>query len=67
MISLNEQIRDKDERERETDDESRRLHDDLAKLKIKEGDLRSVVGEKDNMIQVGCMSVPRLCVYDDTD
>ena len=52
LISLNEQMRDKDDRERDTSEEMRRLQDEVARIKRKEGDLRGVVGEKDTMIQV---------------
>lgn len=33
-------------------DESRRLNDEIVKVKRQEADLRGVVGEKDKMIQV---------------
>jgi DNA repair exonuclease SbcCD ATPase subunit len=52
LINLNEQMREKDDRERDTGEEVRRLNDEMTKVKRKEGDLRSVVGEKDKMIQV---------------
>lgn len=52
LINLSEQMRDKDDRERDAGEEMRRLNDEMAKVKRKEGDLRSVVGEKDKMIQV---------------
>lgn len=45
-------MRDKDDRERDTSEEMRRLQDEVARIKRKEGDLRGVVGEKDTMIQV---------------
>jgi autophagy-related protein 16 len=52
LISLNEQMREKDDRERDAGEEMRRLSDEMTKVKRKEGDLREVVGEKDKMIQV---------------
>ncbi|PWN37426.1 autophagy protein 16 [Meira miltonrushii] len=52
LLVLNEQIRNKDEREREQTDESRKTTDEMVRLKRKEEDLRGVVGEKDKMIQL---------------
>ena len=52
LISLNEQMREKDDRERDAGEEIRRLNDEMVKVKRRENDLRSVVGEKDSMIQV---------------
>ena len=52
LLVLNEQIRNKDEREREQTDETRKTNDEIMRLKRKEEDLRGVVGEKDKMIQL---------------
>jgi autophagy-related protein 16 len=52
LISLNEQMREKDDRERDAGEETRRLNEEMVKVKRKESDLKSVVGEKDKMIQV---------------
>lgn len=52
LLVLNEQIRNKDEREREQTDESRKTTEEMVRLKRKEEDLRGVVGEKDKMIQL---------------
>lgn len=52
LLVLNEQVRNKDEREREQSEETRKSNDELIRLKRKEEDLRGVVGEKDKMIQL---------------
>jgi hypothetical protein len=52
LVSLNEQMREKDDRERDTSEDTRRLNEEMIRVKRKEGDLRSVVDEKDKMIQV---------------
>lgn len=57
LLVLNEQMRDRDEKERETGDESRRVTEELVRLRRKEEDLRGVVSEKDKMIQVSLANV----------
>jgi hypothetical protein len=52
LVNLNEQMRDKDDRERENGEEMGRLNEEMARVKRREGDLRGVVDEKDKMIQV---------------
>jgi autophagy-related protein 16 len=60
LISLNEQMREKDDRERDAGEESRRLNEEMGKVRRRESDLRSVVGEKDKMIQVRCSILHKL-------
>ncbi|UZJ51282.1 hypothetical protein CBS101457_000602 [Exobasidium rhododendri] len=52
LISLNEQMREKDDQERDASEDTRRLNDEMNRIKRKVGDLRGVVDEKDKMIQM---------------
>lgn len=56
LLLLNEQLRDRDEKEREAGDSSRRTVDELVRLRRKEEDLRGAMIEKDKMIQVSTLS-----------
>lgn len=52
LLVLNEQLRDRDDKEREGSENVKRLVDESARVKRREEDLKAVLGEKDKMIQV---------------
>lgn len=52
LLDLNEQIQSRSERDREQGEESRKVNEEVVRLRRKEEDLRGVVGEKDKMIQM---------------
>ncbi|PWN90287.1 autophagy protein 16 [Acaromyces ingoldii] len=52
LLVLNEQLRDRDDKEREGSENVKRLVDESARVKRREEDLKAVLGEKDKMIQL---------------